>query len=210
MNPDHEIHPHQHSVTREARLSRHAQTGAVLWFTGLSGSGKSTIANAVDRRLNEQFQAYTYLLDGDNLRSGLNSDLGFSLEDRRENIRRVAEVAKLFLDAGLIVLTALISPLREERERARQIIEPGRFIEIHVDCPLAICEQRDAKGLYRKAREGKIADFTGIDSPYEIPLHPEIILHSGKDSVEICAQQVINHLQETDVLHGTPAGNTIS
>lgn len=201
MKPANEnLHPFVRSVTQADRLSHPPHSGAVLWFTGLSGSGKSTIANAVDALLTKQFRAYTYLLDGDTLRTGLNRDLGFSLEDRRENIRRAAEVARLFMQAGLIVLTALISPMHEDRQRARQIIQPGLFIEIHVDCPLAVCEQRDVKGLYRKAREGTITDFTGIDSPYEIPLHPEITLHSDVETVVSCARKVVDYLKETGVL----------
>lgn len=171
-----------------------AHAPACLWFTGLSGSGKSTLANALEFRLNREFGAHTYLLDGDNVRNGLNKDLGFSLSDRAENIRRLAEVARLFVDAGLIVLTAFISPLRADREGARQILQPGSFIEIYVECPLECCEQRDPKGLYHKARQGLIPEFTGISSPYEPPSAPELTLHSALSSVEDCAQQGIDYL----------------
>jgi adenylyl-sulfate kinase len=189
------LHPHQHSLSHAERVAIKAHRPACLWFTGLSGSGKSTIANAVEVRLNHEFRAHTYLLDGDNIRTGLNRGLGFSLEDRVENIRRLGEVARLFVDAGLIVLTAFISPLRDDRQRARQILPPGTFIEIYVDCPLEVCERRDPKGLYQRVRRGEIAEFTGISSPYEPPATPELILHSGDDSVEACADQVIAHLQ---------------
>jgi adenylylsulfate kinase len=198
MDPD--IRPHQHMVSSVDRLSLKPHRPACLWFTGLSGSGKSTIANALEFLLNHEFRAHTYLLDGDNIRGGLNRDLGFSLEDRQENIRRLGEVAKLFVDAGLIVLTAFISPLRADRDRARQIIHPARFIEIYVDCPLELCEQRDPKGLYLKARQGTIPDFTGISSPYESPLNPELVFHSDQDSVEVCSQKAIVYLKENGIL----------
>jgi adenylylsulfate kinase len=199
---DMHIHPHQHAVSSTERIALKPHHPACLWFTGLSGSGKSTIANALEFRLNHEFRAHTYLLDGDNIRGGLNRDLGFSLEDRQENIRRLGEVAKLFVDAGLIVLTAFISPLRADRDCARQIIHPARFIEIFVDCPLELCEQRDPKGLYLKARQGMIQDFTGVSSPYEIPLNPELVLHSDRDSAEVCAQKAVMYLKEINVLIG--------
>ncbi len=195
-----EINPHQHLVRQVDRTALNTHQPACLWFTGLSGSGKSTIANAVELRLNREFQAHTYLLDGDNVRNGLNKDLGFTLPDRVENIRRLGEVARLFVDAGLIVLTAFISPLRADRERARQIIHPGKFVEIYVECPLEICEQRDPKGLYQKARQGLIPDFTGISSPYEPPISPELILHSGQFPVDDCAQMVTAYLIEQGIL----------
>jgi adenylyl-sulfate kinase len=195
-----EIYPHLALVTHQDRVRIKSHRPACLWFTGLSGSGKSTIANAVDARLNREFRAHTYLLDGDNIRSGLNRNLGFSLEDRQENIRRLAEVTKLFLDAGLIVLTAFISPLRADRDRACQIVRPERFIEIFVECPLEICEQRDPKGLYRKVRQGTLSNFTGIDSPYETPLKPELTLHSAGEPVAACAEKVVNYLKETGIV----------
>jgi adenylyl-sulfate kinase len=198
MDPD--IRPHQHKVSSEDRILLKRNRPACLWFTGLSGSGKSTIANAVELRLNHEFQAHTYLLDGDNIRTGLNQDLGFSMAERTENIRRLGEVARLFVDAGLIVLTAFISPLQVDRERARQSIPPGRFIEIYLECPLEICEQRDPKGLYQKARQGLIPDFTGISSPYEPPLHPELVLYSGEEPTETCTQKVIEYLLQNKIL----------
>lgn len=188
-------------VTPAKRTAIKPHHAACLWFTGLSGSGKSTLANAVELRLNEDFRAHTYLLDGDIIRSGLTRDLGFSLADRAENIRRVSEVAKLFVDAGLIVLTAFISPLIADRQRARQIVSPEAFIEIYVDCPLAVCEQRDPKGLYRKARRGEIPEFTGISSPYEAPIHPEITLDTAQESVERCVETVVDYLKRREILH---------
>lgn len=190
------IYTHQHSISQAERIALKPHRPACLWFTGLSGSGKSTIANAVEVRLNHDFQAHTYLLDGDNIRGGLNRDLGFSLEDRAENIRRLGEVAKLFVDAGLIVLTAFISPLRADRQHARQIIQAGALIEIYVDCSLAVCEGRDPKGLYQRARRGEIAEFTGISSPYETPEQPELILHSGDEPVDVCVERVVTYLQK--------------
>ena len=194
------IHVHKHTITAADRVSLKPHLPACLWFTGLSGSGKSTIANAVELTLNQQYHAHTYLLDGDNIRTGLNKDLGFSLEDRVENIRRLGEVARLFLDAGMIVLTAFISPLRADRDRARQIIQPEKFVEIYVECPLEICEQRDPKGLYQKAHLGLIKDFTGISSPYEPPENPQLILHSGAMPVESSAGMVVDYLLKKGIL----------
>ena len=196
-----DIRPHQHTVSHVYRVEFKPHRPACLWFTGLSGSGKSTIANEVELRLNREFKAHTYLLDGDNIRGGLNSDLGFSLQDRQENIRRLGEVAKLFVDAGLIVLTAFISPLRADREQARRIIQTGHFIEVFVECPIEICEQRDPKGLYRKARQGLLPDFTGIDSPYEPPDKPELVLHSSEVPVDSCVSDVIHYLLHTGILN---------
>ena len=183
------------------RVNIKSHRPACLWFTGLSGSGKSTIANAVEQRLNHEFKAHTYLLDGDNIRSGLNRDLGFSLQDRQENIRRLSEVAALFIDSGLIVLTAFISPMRNDRDLARQVINKGPFIEIFVECPLEICEHRDPKGLYQEARKGLITDFTGISSPYEHPLAPELTLQSNENSITECTSKVIDYLVENGILH---------
>ena len=194
------IQPHKHTITGDERSALKPHLPACLWFTGLSGSGKSTIANSVEKCLNQQYHAHTYLLDGDNIRSGLNADLGFSLEDRAENIRRLGEVTRLFLDAGLIVLTAFISPLRADRDRARQIIEPARFVEIYVECPLEICEQRDPKGLYKQAHLGLIKEFTGISSPYEPPQAPELILHNGDVPVETSTKMVIDYLLQKGIL----------
>ncbi len=171
------------------------QKGVTLWFTGLSGSGKSTVAIEVDRLLTERGVACT-VLDGDNVRHGLNSDLGFSPEDRNENIRRIGEVAKLFTEAGIINLTAFISPYRADRDRNRAIQAEGDFVEIYVDTPLEICEQRDPKGLYKKARAGIIPEFTGISAPYEAPENAEIVLKTGEQSVEESAAVVVAYLEK--------------
>lgn len=179
---------HDGAVTREKREEILGQKGVLLWFTGLSGSGKSTVANAVAEILHRHGRL-TYLLDGDNVRHGLNKDLGFSLADRTENIRRIGEVAKLFVDAGVITLACFISPLVEERKNVRALLGPD-FVEIYVDCDLAVCESRDPKNLYQKARAGQIKEFTGITSPYEAPVNAEIHLHSDKFTVEQCAMVV--------------------
>ncbi len=185
---------HHTSVTREDREGLLQQKGVVLWFTGLSGSGKSTIANAVEKTLLQGGRP-TYLLDGDNIRHGLNKDLGFTIGDRQENIRRIAEVSKLFVDAGIITLTAFISPLRQDRHDVRQLLG-DRFIEIFMDCSLEVCESRDPKGLYKKARTGEIKNFTGIDSPYEKPINPEITVGTDKQSVEDCAGDIVKYLSQ--------------
>ena len=165
---------HEHAVSTIDRGRLNGHQGAVIWFTGLSASGKSTIANAVDHKLHQRGM-HTFVLDGDNVRHGLNKNLGFSQEDRTENIRRIGEVAKLLADAGIITLTAFISPYRADRDQARALLEPGRFIEVLVDASLETCESRDPKGLYKKARAGEIKGFTGIDDPYEAPESPELI-----------------------------------
>lgn len=183
---------HDGVVTREKREGLLGQRGVLLWFTGLSGSGKSTVANAVAEILHRQGRL-TYLLDGDNVRHGLNKDLGFSLTDRTENIRRIGEVAKLFVDAGVITLACFISPLLEERKNVRDLLGSD-FVEIFVDCDLAVCESRDPKKLYLKARAGEIKEFTGITSPYEPPVNAEIHIHSDKNTVEQCAMLVIEFL----------------
>ncbi len=172
----------------------------VLWLTGLSGSGKTTLANAIEYRLNQAFGLHTYFLDGDIIRTGLNKDLGFSPEARSENIRRIGEVARLFYDAGLVVLTAFISPFRADRAVVRSLLPAGGFVEIYVRCPLAICENRDPKGWYRKARAGQLRDFTGIDSPYEEPENPEITLDTSQNSIEECVNTVIYYLQEKKIM----------
>jgi adenylyl-sulfate kinase len=174
---------------------------AVLWFTGLSGSGKSTIANEVEKVLNKQFGCHTYLLDGDNIRKGINADLGFSNEERQENIRRIGEVVKLFFDAGLIVLSSFISPFQSDRDRIRTLIPEKGFIEIFVDCPIDICQQRDPKGLYQKAINGEIRNFTGISSPYEPPTSPEIHIASNENTIIECANKVINYLIQNEFLN---------
>lgn len=190
------------SESQVSRAQRRALLGhgpATLWFTGLSGSGKSTICTAVEWRLIER-GVLAYVLDGDNVRGGLCADLGFAPEDRRENIRRISEVARLFNDAGAIVLTAFISPYRADRAHARSIVAPGEFVEIFVDAPLEVCEARDVKGLYRRARAGEIGDFTGISAPYEPPEKPELRLASASEDVDSCVRRVIEHLEHTGVL----------
>ncbi len=169
-------------------------------MTGLSGSGKSTIANALEYTLVHQYNCHTYLLDGDNLRTGLNAGLGFSEEDRRENIRRVSEVAKLMFDAGLIVITAFISPFRSDRDMARALFNPGEFWEVHVHCPLETCLDRDPKGLYRKALNGELKEFTGINSPYEAPVNPELVLDTENTGVDQCVSQIIERLADQNII----------
>ncbi len=195
----HNIHAQHVDVSQGARSAMKQHKACVLWFTGLSGAGKSTISNLVERQLHAMGK-HTYLLDGDNVRLGLNKDLGFTAADRVENIRRVAEVAALMVDAGLIVLTAFISPFRAERQMARALVGEGEFIEIHVDTPLSVAEQRDPKGLYRKARRGELANFTGIDSPYEAPEAPELRLAGATQSAQVLADRVIALLQQRGLL----------
>ncbi|WP_293446038.1 adenylyl-sulfate kinase [Persephonella sp.] len=189
------IIPHRGKVKKEDRQKLKGHKSAILWFTGLSGSGKSTIAHAVEEKL-YQMGIHTYVLDGDNVRTGLNKDLGFSPEDRKENIRRIGEVSKLFVDAGIIVLSAFISPYKKDREFVRNIVDDGEFIEIYVKCPIEVCESRDVKGLYKKAREGLIKNFTGIDDPYEEPENPEIVIETDKETVEESVEKIINYLKE--------------
>ncbi|KON88310.1 adenylylsulfate kinase [Sporosarcina globispora] len=190
---------HDAAITKEDRRAQNGHGSVVLWFTGLSGSGKSTIANAVSHELFRQC-INEYVLDGDNVRHGLNKDLGFSEADRNENIRRIGEVAKLFVDSGKIVTTAFISPFRSDRETVRAIFEDGEFIEVFIDCPLEECERRDPKQLYAKARRGEIKDFTGIDSPYEAPENPEITVRSDQYTVEEAVGQILTHLRERNIL----------
>lgn len=190
---------HAHAVTRAEREALHGHQGVVLWFTGLSGSGKSTVAGALEQALRQQGVS-TYLLDGDNVRHGLCRDLGFSDDDRKENIRRVGEVAKLMVDAGLVVLTAFISPHRAERQMVREMVGEGRFIEVFVDTPLAICEARDPKGLYRKARAGELRNFTGIDAAYEAPEQVEIRL-DGEQLVTKLIAQLLDLLRGRDIIN---------
>jgi len=190
---------HQSTVNRKRREEKNHHKSVVLWFTGLSGSGKSTLAHAVEEKL-YQLGLNTFVLDGDNVRHGLNKDLGFSNQDRKENIRRISEAAKLMLEAGVITLTAFISPFKEEREMARSLMPHGDFIEIHCYCPLDVCETRDVKGLYKRARNGEIKDFTGISSPYEAPVKPELKVDTNSLSLEESAQQVIALLRERHIL----------
>jgi bifunctional enzyme CysN/CysC len=194
------IHRQALLVDKAARIRLNGHRPAILWFTGLSGSGKSTIANIVERELHAH-GAHTYMLDGDNVRHGLNRDLGFTDADRVENIRRVGEVARLFVDGGAIVLCSFISPFRAERRMVRELVDPGEFFEIHVDTPLEICKQRDPKGLYARALEGKIKNFTGIDSPYEPPEHAEIVVDTSKGSAEETAQLIIAALREHQIIN---------
>jgi adenylylsulfate kinase len=190
---------HQSEVNQAAREELLKQKGVVIWFTGLSGSGKSTIANQVANVLH-QLGKLTYVLDGDNIRHGLNKNLVFSPEDREENIRRIGEVAKLFADAGIIATTAFISPYRKDRDKAREILEDGRFIEVFVDCPLEVCESRDPKGLYKKARAGEIKEFTGIDAPYEVPENAEIVINTNDLDLAASTQKVIDYLSDKGTL----------
>ncbi|MFH1999903.1 MAG: adenylyl-sulfate kinase [Planctomycetota bacterium] len=190
---------HHASVTKEDREALNAHRGICIWYTGLSASGKSTVAQAVEGKLYERGIS-TYLLDGDNVRHGLNANLGFSPEDREENIRRIGHVAKLFADAGVVVMTAFISPYLKDRDDVRNLMNPGDFLEVFVDCPVEICEQRDPKGLYKKARAGQIPEFTGISAPYEAPENPEIHLDAGRLSVEECADVVVKYLEANDLI----------
>jgi len=212
--PAHEtnVQWHEHSVTRAEREQRHGHKGCVVWFTGLSACGKSTVANLVDHMLHSQ-GVNSFVLDGDNVRHGLNAGpgmlkerhgeefarrfgLGFSAQDREENIRRIGAVAKLFAEAGVIALTAFISPYRRDRDHVRAALAPGDFIEIFVDAPLEVCEKRDPKGLYKKARAGELKGFTGIDDPYEPPAKPELVLDAGKKDAETLAKEVIAYLRK--------------
>jgi len=188
-------------VSREDREQMHGHKGAVLWFTGLSASGKSTIAHFVEKELHQK-GCSTYVFDGDNVRHGLCSDLGFAAQDRVENIRRIGEMAKLFVDAGIIAITAFISPYREDRQGVRDLIPKGRFFEIYVKCPPEVCALRDPKGLYHKAKAGIIKEFTGVSAPYEPPEAPELIIHSDKEEALKAAQRVVDFVRKRNVLLG--------
>ena len=187
---------HHGKITKEDRIKLMKQKGVTIWLTGLSGSGKSTIAVELEHALLENGHQ-AYILDGDNIRHGLNKNLGFSPEDRSENIRRIGEVAKLFTDANIITITAFISPYRQDRENARKLQKNGEFIEVYVKCPLEVCEQRDTKGLYKKARAGEVKEFTGISAPYEEPLKHEITIDTSKMPVEESTRAIIKYLEET-------------
>ena len=190
---------HQGAVTRADREQVNGHRGCTVWLTGLSGSGKSTIAVAVEKTLWGR-GVRAFILDGDNIRHGLNKNLGFSPADRTENIRRIGEVAKLFTDAGLVAITAFISPYRADRDQVRAIMQPGDFIEVLVDCPLEVCEQRDVKGLYQKARAGQIPEFTGISAPYEPPLKPELTIRTHAQGVDESVQQIVAHLERQRIV----------
>lgn len=191
---------HRSLVERGDRQTQNAHRSVVLWFTGLSGAGKSTLAHAVESKLHKN-GCRTYVLDGDNVRHGLCSDLGFSAVDRTENIRRIGEVAKLFTDAGLIVLTAFISPYRNDRAKVRAVIGGDDFIEIYCRCDLEICEQRDVKGLYAKARQGIVKEFTGISSPYEAPVNPELEINTAANSLESCVDTILSFIKQRGVIY---------
>jgi adenylylsulfate kinase len=190
---------HQGNVTRADREKINGHKACTVWLTGLSGSGKSTIAVDLEKRLWER-GIRAYILDGDNIRHGLNKNLGFSPADRTENIRRIGEVAKLFTEAGVMAVTAFISPYRADRDQVRAIMADGDFVEVHVDCPVEVCEQRDVKGLYKKARAGEIKEFTGISAPYEAPTKPELTINTAGQSVEASAQQILAYLEKQGVI----------
>ncbi len=196
---------HHATVTRERRELLNGHRGAVIWLTGLSGAGKSTLAHEIEERLH-RMGCRTFVFDGDNVRHGLCGDLGFSEQDRSENIRRVGEMVKLFVDAGVIALTAFISPYRKDRERVRQIVGERDFFEIYCQCSLEVCESRDVKGLYRRARAGEIKDFTGISSPYEAPEHPSLVLDTGTQTLEQCVEQAVTMLVSHGVIPSSRAG----
>lgn len=196
---------HHATVTRKRRELANGHRSAIVWFTGLSGSGKSTLAHEVEERL-YQMGCRTFVFDGDNVRHGLCSDLGFSAADRAENIRRIGEMAKLFVEAGVIAMTAFISPFRADRERVRSLVAEGDFIEIYTKCPLEVCEQRDVKGLYRRARMGEIKEFTGITSPYEEPDHADLVLDTSLYSLQECAEMVVGLLAEKQIVRQDKVG----
>ena len=188
------IIPHSHSIQQQDRIKKSGFKPKLVWLTGLSGSGKSTLASGLESYFFEKGLS-TYILDGDNVRDGLNSDLDFSDESRKENIRRISEVSKLFLDAGVLVFTAFISPFKEDRNSAKRLVGGDSFIEVHVDCPLEVCEERDVKGLYKKARAGLIKNFTGISSPFEEPENPDIKVNTAQDSLDECLKQIIKKIE---------------
>lgn len=194
-----DLYWHEHSITVDERRKSYNYKSCVIWFTGLSAAGKSTLANSLTTRLH-MIGVKSYVLDGDNIRHGLNKDLGFSPEDRKENIRRIGEVAKLFVDAGLIAMTAFISPYKEDRNDARNLLKEDDFIEVFVKCPLSECEKRDPKGFYKKARSGQIKEFTGISAPYEEPENPEMVLETDKANLEECIETILNYLIEKEYI----------
>ncbi len=194
-NNENNLYWHKHSVTAKERWKSYGYKSCVIWFTGLSAAGKSTLANVLSKELHIM-QIKNYVLDGDNIRHGLNKNLGFSHDDRKENIRRIGEVAKLFVDAGLIAMAAFISPYREDRSNVRRLLGNGQFIEVFVKCPVSECERRDPKGIYKRARAGEIKEFTGVSAPYEEPENPEIILKTDEMSMEKCIKTILNYLRE--------------
>lgn len=194
MTDNRNITWHDYTITKKQRRNQNGHESFIIWFTGLSGSGKSTIANALAKALFIR-KINNYVLDGDNIRHGLNKDLGFSEKERTENIRRIGEISKLFVDSGLVILTAFISPFQEDRDQVRQLVEPKEFIEIYVKCTLDECEKRDPKKLYQKARAGEIKNFTGIDSPYEEPVNPELVVETDTLSIEECVNKIIIYLE---------------
>jgi adenylylsulfate kinase len=194
---------HRHAISKQVRQQQKGHRSPVVWFTGLSGSGKSTLAGLLEQQLVAN-QLHTYLLDGDNVRLGLNNDLSFSAADRKENIRRIAEVARLFADAGLVTITAFISPFAAERALARRLAGEGNFVEVFIDCPVEVCAQRDVKGLYAKAKAGIIKDFTGVNSPFEAPEQPEIHLKTADRTTEECVQELLHKLRPYLELPNTP------
>ena len=190
---------HQATVTRAHREAQNQHRSIMLWFTGLSGAGKSSLAHAVEEKLHLQ-HCRTYVLDGDNVRHGINSDLGFSLHDRTENLRRVGHIGRLFVDAGVIVLAAFISPLEQDREEIRNLFEQTDFLEIYCCASIEQCERRDTKGLYAKARSGEVSEFTGISSPYEVPANPDLLVETGSQSLESCVNAVMDMLKDKQIL----------
>ncbi len=193
------IIPHEHSITKDDRRKANGHGSVVVWFTGLPSSGKSTIAGEVEKKLAGK-GLKTYILDGDNIRTGLCKGLGFSEEDRAENIRRIGEVSKLFVDAGIITLSAFVSPYRRDRDAVRNLLEDGEFVEVFVRCPVEECEKRDVKGLYKKARAGEIKGFTGIDDPYEEPSNPEIVVNTDEEDVKQSAEKILEHLRNKKIV----------
>lgn len=191
--------PHKSGITKAERQNLNGHKSFIIWFTGISGSGKSTLAHRLEEEL-YKLGLRTYVLDGDNIRIGLNRDLGFSPEDREENIRRIGEVAKLFVDAGVVVLTAFISPYRKDRDTIRSLVKPGEFIEVYVKCSLETCEKRDVKGLYKKARMGEIKQFTAIEDPYEEPENPELVIDTDRETVEQSINRILSYLRQQDLL----------
>ncbi|MCG8530983.1 MAG: adenylyl-sulfate kinase [Desulfovibrionales bacterium] len=200
---------HKHSINKTHRSVQKAQKSCLLWFTGLSGSGKSTVAGALDELLFQRGY-HSYLLDGDNVRYGLNKDLGLSDDDRRENIRRIGEMSRLFVDAGLITICAFISPFAAERKQVRELLDEHEFIEVFIDTPLSVCEERDPKGLYQKARKGEIKNFTGIDGIYEPPVKPEVVVDTTSMDPEACAQQIFDYLWKKRLIMENRLGRSVS